>query len=110
MIEEYSFGRIVIDGKSYENDVKIFEDEIKTWRRQESHKLKLADIDDVLKTKPKMLIVGTGYEGCMKVQPEVKEYCRKHKIKLVAELTGKAVMTYNKFKGKGVVAVLHITC
>jgi len=42
MIEHYSFGRIVIDGKEYTKDLIIYPDKIRAnWWRKEGHKLRL---------------------------------------------------------------------
>ena len=110
-IDEYSFGHIVIDGNSYNEDVIIFDDKVKAnWHRREGHELCLDDMKDILKKKPKLLIVGTGHGGCLKVLEEVIDYCKKNDIQLISQLTGDAVNTYNDMKGRGVVAALHLTC
>ena len=43
-IDSYSFGRIVINGKTYTSDVIIFPDKVDaSWWRKEGHLLQLAD-------------------------------------------------------------------
>ena len=50
MIENYSFGSITIDGKSYRSDLIIYPDHIDdSWWRVEGHKLCLKDIDSAMK-------------------------------------------------------------
>ena len=111
MIEDYSFGRIVVDGRAYTHDIIIFHDRIKeSWWRLEGHLLQLADIKEVLDTKPSILIVGTGHDAVMKVKPEVRDYCRKSGITLIELWTGEAVKKYNELASPGVVGLFHLTC
>ncbi|HDL64334.1 MAG TPA: hypothetical protein ENH12_02985 [Proteobacteria bacterium] len=68
MIENYHFGRIVIDGKTYTSDVIIFPDRIREeWWREDGHSLSLKDIEEVLTLRPDILIVGTGNASLMRV-------------------------------------------
>ncbi len=113
MIEEYSFGRIVVDGKTYTQDLIIFPDRVKSgWWRREGHSLCLEDLEEVLKDPPEILVVGTGYAGLMRVPRDVKERLEEMGIRVVVERTGKAYKTFNKLlsEGRKVVAALHLTC
>lgn len=112
MIESYNFGRIVIDGKRYTSDVIIFPDRVKDgWWRKEGHRLYIEDIQEVLKEKPDILVVGTGYAGLMKIPPETRERLKSEGIQLIAENTRKACKTYNRLsKSRRVIAALHLTC
>ncbi len=111
-IESYSFGRVVINGKVYEKDLIIFPRRIKeNWWRKEGHELNPEDIKEVLKEKPKMLIVGTGAYGLLKVKEETKKILERNNIKLLELETKKACEFYNKLKDKnGVILALHLTC
>jgi hypothetical protein len=52
-IEEYRFGRIVVDGGEQTHDVIVLPDRLITgWRRANGHKLVLADLDPVLDELP----------------------------------------------------------
>jgi hypothetical protein len=112
MIESYSFGKIVIDGKQYATDVIIFPDHVQdSWWRKEGHVLTIEDLKDVLQAKPEVLIVGTGYFGFMKVPNEVKEHLASMKIQLIVENTREAYKTYNRLAStKRTVAAFHLTC
>ncbi|MBU0531982.1 Mth938-like domain-containing protein [Candidatus Micrarchaeota archaeon] len=111
MIDGYSFGRIVVNGKTYTNDIKIFNNIIKPdWWRKEGHKLYLEDMRDVLAEKPKIIIIGCGHDGVMKVMPEVHEYCQKNKIELIELWTTEAVKKFNELAGPGVIGLFHLTC
>ena len=113
MIDEYSFGRIVIDGKTYRHDVIVFPDRVKSdWWRKEGHSLRLEDLEEVLRDPPEVLVIGTGYVGLMRVPREVREKLEEMGIRVVVEKTGKAYRTFNKLlsEGRRVVAALHLTC
>jgi hypothetical protein len=111
-IENYEFGSITIDGKIYKNDVIILPDKvIPEWWRKEGHKLHLVDLPFLEEYTPKLMIVGCGYHGVMKIKPEIKEYCEEHNIKLIAENSRRAVQTFNKMSAQpGVVGMFHLTC
>jgi len=112
MIESYDFGEIKIDGKRYTTDVIIFPDHvIDGWWRKEGHRLSVDDLKDVLKAKPEVVVVGTGYFGSMKVPTEVKEHVTSKRIHLVVENTKEAYKTYNRLaSNKKVVAAFHLAC
>jgi len=112
VINAYSFGKIVIDGITYKSDVIIFPNKVKSnWWRKEGHELNPEDIKEILEFKPKLLIVGTGAYGLMKVKEETKKILRKEGIELVEMPTEKAWRFYNEKASKEkVVAALHLTC
>ncbi|MEM1585763.1 MAG: Mth938-like domain-containing protein [Candidatus Korarchaeota archaeon] len=113
IIEKYDFGLIIISGRIFHRDVIVFPDEIHAnWWRKEGHKLCIEDLEIVLKKRPNILIIGTGYSGVMRVPEEVKEFLKKQGIEVIIENTQKAVETYNKLarESKNVAAALHLTC
>lgn len=112
MIDHYDFGRISIDGKSYNNDLIIFPDKIRDdWWRKEGHKLHIEDLKEVLEVRPEVLVVGTGYSGLMKVPSETRRYIESKGIELTAQKTAEACKTFNSLaKSRRVVAALHLTC
>lgn len=66
---------------------------------------------EVVKAKPEVLVVGTGFYGCMKVPKETIEFVRSLGIEVYAEPTKDACEKYNELKhAKRVVAALHVTC
>jgi len=111
-VDSYSFGQIVIDGKSYTEDVIIFPDRVKSnWWRRSGHEVCGEDLREVLEEKPETLIIGTGGYGAVKVLPETEERLQAEGIRLVAEKSGEAVNTFNELvKTKKVAAGLHLTC
>ena len=112
-IDNYEFGKIVINGKEYSNDVIIFPDHVKgDWWRDEGHVFSVKDLEEAFNAEPEILILGIGHDGMVNVKDEVMEHCNKKNIQTVVEKTGKAVETFNKLSGedKKVVAALHLTC
>ena len=111
-IDEYEFGKIVIEGKTYTSDVIIFPDSVMgSWWRKEGHNLCLEDLESVLANPPEVLIIGTGYGGAMHVPQEVLKDLVSRGIKVIVEPTRKAVNSYNELSQKQkTVAALHLTC
>jgi hypothetical protein len=112
MIDSYEFGRIVIDGKTYTSDVIIYPDRVKSdWWRREGHQLCIDDLEDVLDSRPDLVVVGTGNPGMMRVLPKVEKLIKFKEIELIIQSTQEACLTYNRlFSARKVVAMLHLTC
>jgi len=121
IIENYQFGGITINSVHYTSDVIIFSDYVKSnWWRKEGHSLCVEDLDEVLKSNPDILIIGTGCYGVMKVPEKIIEHLNNKGIQVIILKTGEAVKKFNEFcaeeKGnseppkKNVVAGLHLTC
>ncbi|OGL43079.1 MAG: hypothetical protein A2149_05025 [Candidatus Schekmanbacteria bacterium RBG_16_38_11] len=112
-IENYSFGTITVDGKVYERDLIIFPDKIKSgWWRKEGHSLLTEDLDEVLRYKPEVLIVGRGASNCMEITSATQRALSEKNIKLFESDTYKAVQLFNELtrQGKNVVGAFHLTC
>jgi len=64
MIDSYYFGNIVIDGKSYSYDVWISLDgKVNSWWRSSSHVIEKKDLEEALKERPEIVLIGTGESG-----------------------------------------------
>lgn len=111
-IESYSFGRMVIDGKTYTQDLIIYPGRIQeSWWRKDGHSVGPDDIKEILKEKPEVLVVGKGSPGMMNVLSQTKEILQVAKITLIEEPTEKAVETYNRLsKTSRVCGAFHLTC
>jgi hypothetical protein len=110
IIENYSFGKIVIDSKEYTQDVILSEEGITSWQREESHMVYIKDIKEIIKKKPDLIIIGNGYSGIMEVLEETIKFIKNNNIKLIIQKTTEAVKTFNESKEKNKVALLHLTC
>lgn len=113
MVENYSFGQILLNGKKYHSDIIIFKDHIyDSWWRKESHNLCIEDIDEIINQKPDILIIGTGFFGLMKVPKELIENIKSLGIEqVIIKKTGDACTEYNKlYKKNNIIAAFHLTC
>jgi len=113
MIEQYSFGNIIINGVSYMNDIKIVQGKvISEWWRKRGHFVDVDDIQDILKFKPDILVLGKGSPGQMKSTETLQEFLEKNNVELIEEKTVEAVKTFNRLfkQGKNVSAGFHLSC
>ena len=109
MIEDYSFGRIVIKGKVYTSDIIIHGNTILNWWRIQGHLLSPEDLTAIVEEPPETLVVGTGAYGRMKIPEKTVTFIEDLSITLIGEKTGKAVEIFNTIPEKKA-AALHITC
>ncbi len=111
-IESYQFGKMVVDGKTYKNDLVIFPDRIEAdWWRQAGHALSKADVKSIITAQPDSLYIGTGKYGMMKVSTEVQNYLKSEGISWVyIDKTDDAVRAFNAAESKTTVGAFHLTC
>lgn len=109
-IQEFEYGRVVIDNKSYSRDVVIRTDgSVVEWTRKNEHEISVADIEDALKDKPATVIIGRGTIGELVLQPETLDWLEGSEIEVVSYKTEKAIETYRHLTGKqSMVAFFHI--
>ncbi len=114
MIEEYRFGKMVIDGKTYEKDLMVAGGKvIPEWWRKKGHNLQVEDIKEVIeREQPEIVVVGKGQFGMMSISDEVRQYLHDQDIELYDKKTGKAVQIYNRYyqRKKHVLGAFHLTC
>lgn len=111
-IDSYSFGRLVVEGRTYTSDVILYPDRIDaSWWRKEGHRLRAEDLAEVVAARPDLLIIGTGYSGVMMVPRETREFLASKGIDVRVAQTRAAVEAFNELQGKmTVIAALHLTC
>jgi hypothetical protein len=111
-VDDYSFGRIVIEGNVYTSDVIIYPGRVDaSWWRKEGHYLQEDDLAGVVAVKPDIVVIGTGNSGVMTVPQETVAFLESKGIRVLVERTGEAVETYNRQQGRGkVVGAFHLTC
>lgn len=112
-IDSYQFGKIVIDGQSYESDIIILGDDVQSdWWRKQGHSLAAEDLDTILKAKPSVLVVGCGASGLMEIPGQTRQALKERNIQLEAFDSYKAVQKFNELSeaGVNVAAALHLTC
>ena len=112
MIDSYNFGKIVMNGKAFNQDVIIYPDRVNSsWWRRQGHNLCWDDIREIIAFKPEILIIGKGQPGLMKVPADLRARIEEQGIKLFIAGTVKAVQKYNSVcESKRAVAALHLSC
>jgi len=111
-IDKYQFGKIFINGKTYQKDIIIFPDYVQDqWWREKGHNLQISDLDSVIHYKPEVLFIGTGMYGLMQVDDLVIKKLKDSGInKIFVDKTKKVCEEYNKEGSRKKAAALHITC
>jgi hypothetical protein len=112
IIEQYSFGRMVVDGRVYSNDLIILPDQvIRNWWRKSGHNLNVDDLKSVFSAKPEILIIGTGASGFMNVPEATIKTLKSTGIEVYIAKTGDAWRLYNEQRLKRRTAgAFHLTC
>jgi hypothetical protein len=113
-IENYSPGRVVIDGVEVNRDVIVLPHRVlPNWWRRDGHSLVIEDLEEVLDELPERLIVGCGYSSRLQPDPSVVEALDKRGVRLEALPTADAVARFEELETRNPVAVaaaLHLTC
>ena len=114
MIESYSFGRMVIDGRELRKDLMILPDGTvdHPWWRRAGHSLCMDDIGPIIDASPDVLVVGTGRPGLMSPEPDLCAQLEAKGITVKVVSTSKAADEFNRLSGtdKQVAACFHLTC
>jgi hypothetical protein len=112
--EEFSFGRIRVDGVTYEHDVVIERGRIRKRKKKPSKKYREAfghtpvSIDEDIPWRCRRLVIGTG-EGSLPVMDEVKREAKRRKVELVIRPTAQAIEALKR-RSSDTTAILHVTC
>jgi hypothetical protein len=112
-IDSYQFGRIVVDGTTYQHDLIIAGNNVwPNWWRKQGHSLAIEDLASVIETEPDILVVGCGDSGIMRVPEQTRQALEAAGVLLEALNTHKAVERFNQLvhEGANVAAALHLTC
>jgi hypothetical protein len=113
MITDFSFGKIVVNGKTYSDDIKIIRGQvISDWWRKRGHRVDVEDVADILESRPDIVVIGKGSPGLMKSSSSLRDYLNVNNVELIEKKTAKAIEVFNKLyqEGKRVAAGFHITC
>jgi hypothetical protein len=109
-IEKYNFGKIIINGKAYANDVILLGEKIiPNWWRKKGHNLLKQDLEKIIEYKPQLLIIGKGNNGRMRVPNALH---KKLEFNIESYKTDRAVRRYNQALEEGirVAGGFHLTC
>jgi hypothetical protein len=110
-IEDYSFGRVVVDGEEETRDVIVLPQRVvRGWWRRDGHALVLDDLEDVLEELPRRLVVGTGAQGRMRPDPHALDALGERGVAVEVLPTAEAVRRYCALNPAETAAALHLTC
>jgi hypothetical protein len=110
-LENYSFGRIVVDGEEQTRDLIVLPDRVVVnWWRRDGHSLVIEDLREVEGDLPEKLILGTGAHGQLRPTRAVIEELERRGIQLEALRTAEAVRRYGELDERTTAAALHLTC
>jgi len=113
MIMEFSFGRIVVNGQTCNNDIKIVRGKlVADWWRKSGHTVEIEDVQDILDSDSTILVIGKGQPGYMRITDTLREHLEKNNIELIVEKTSDAIQTFNRLmkEGKPVSGGFHVGC
>ncbi len=112
-ISECSFGRLTIDGVSYDTDVIIHAGQVHpNWWRKQGHSLCVDDLAAILAAPPEVLVIGRGHMKVMRVPAETRARLAERGIELIELSTPQAVRRFVELLGQNrrVSAGFHLTC
>ena len=114
--EEFSFGRICLDGVNYEHDVVIDRREVRKPRKKPSKELRDTYGHTPLSSKEEIpwkcrrLVVGTGMHAALPLTDELKRDAKSRKVELIILPTAQAIEVLKKEDLDRTNAILHVTC
>lgn len=110
-LEDYSFGRIVVDGEEHTRDLIVLPGRVvPDWWRRDGHSLALEDLEEVSDELPERLILGCGAHGQLQPPVPVIEALERRGIHVEAVDTAEAVRRYGQSDERRTAAALHLTC
>jgi hypothetical protein len=113
MITQFSFGKIVANGKTYTKDIKIIDGQvIFEWWRKSGHRVAVEDMTDVLAAEPEVVVIGKGSPGLLKSTASLRDHLAANHIELIEKKTSVAIDVFNGLfqQGRKVAAGFHIGC
>jgi hypothetical protein len=115
-VDAYEFGRITIDGVSYECDVVVDRGRIRR-RKKGPSKPRQGEFghtpltaEEEIPWRAQRLWIGTGAHGRLPVADDVREEARRRGVELEIRTTPELVALINKSLPKDTNLILHVTC
>lgn len=114
-IENFSFGSIQIDGRTYAHDVVIDRGQIRERRKgaskrhRESYGHTPLSAEEKIPWRCRRLVIGTGASGALPVMDSVQAEARRRDVELVIVPTKRAIDLLAT-DAKDTNAILHVTC
>lgn len=119
-IEVFEWGRFTINGENHSmegegvgKDICILNGEVRAWTARKGHTVKPHMLEPVLQAGVRLLVIGNGVYGKLKVTQAARKAIREDGIEqLIIEKTPDACGTYNRLANQGehVALLAHGTC
>jgi hypothetical protein len=112
-IDRCSFGSLVINGKTYRDDLIILPDGkiLKPWWRKRGHQVNMEDLQELIDSSPEIIVVGTGVSGRVVPAKNIEADLAKLSIKFIALPNEKAINVFNQLAAeKRTGGGFHLTC
>jgi hypothetical protein len=110
-LEDYSFGRILVDGEEHTRDLIVLPGRVvPDWWRRDGHSLAMEDLEEVRDELPERLILGCGAHGQLRPDPAVIAALERQGVDVEALHTAEAVKRYGESDERTTAAALHLTC
>ena len=112
--EDFSFGRIRVDGTLFDHDLVIDRGKIRERKKKPSKKYRESfghtplSVEEEIPWKCDQLVIGTG-TGALPVMKEVKREARRRGVELQILPTEEAIQLLNR-QPENTNAILHVTC
>jgi hypothetical protein len=116
-IDETWFGSITVEGKRYEHDIIIrLSGKVRKRRKTlskavygTSHKISLAEIQELYRKKAERIVIGTGHEDQVRLSDEAAGFLAERRCAVELKPTPEAIKHWNQIEGK-VLGLFHVTC
>ena len=112
-IDECSFGRLIINGKTYTDDLIIRPDGsiLEPWQRKRGHGISMDDLRELMDSSPEVIVAGTGMSGGVKPDKDLEKDLVKRGIEFIAAPNEEIIQVFNELAPKRRVgAGFHLTC
>jgi hypothetical protein len=112
-IDSCSFGSMVINGKTYRDDLIVLPDGkiLKPWWRKQGHQLGMDDLQELIDSSPEIIVVGTGVSGRVIPDKNLEKDLAKLLIEFTALPNEEAIKVFNQLAAeKRTGGGFHLTC
>lgn len=110
-IQRVEFGHITINDEEHsDNDIVLFWDGVR--KRERSHGITLDHFQDILLREPDVVVFGTGFDDCVKIDTRILHEADKEGVDVVVKKTPQALEAFKQLshQGKKVAAIIHTSC
>ena len=110
-ITSYSFGKMIVDGKTYTNELQILPNgTVKEWSPNDPHYILPVDIGEIISSSIKTLIIGNGANGEAAIPDETIKFIKAKSIQVHIMNTHEAVKLFNESSKEAMGAIFHLNC